>query len=151
MITNVIEDIKYRNLMEEQIRDIIDYLIVHNEEFSVTANIKGLTFNPPIPQPIFDNFSKFTMFSLQNYTYSTLEVGEDSLSFEAGFGEENFGSIVSVPLLSIMQIIVDETPLFVNLAVYKEEEVVTKELDGKGVKNSMASFLSNPENSKFLK
>ena len=73
------------------------------------------------------------------------------LVFEAGFGSENFGSVVTVPLLSIMQIIVEETPLFINLATYREKIVAKKEIDRGGVENSMASFLSNPENSKFIK
>ena len=50
-----------------------------------------------------------------------------------------------------MQVIIDETPVLINLANYQydmdEEEVV----DDGGVENSMASFLSNPENAKFLK
>jgi hypothetical protein len=73
------------------------------------------------------------------------------LVFEAGFGAENFGSVVTVPLLSILQVIVDETPLLINLASYKKETKVTKTADEGGVENSMASFLSNPENSKFIK
>jgi hypothetical protein len=72
--------------------------------------------------------------------------------FEAGFGSENFGSVVSIPLLSIVQIIVDETPLLINLASYKKEiKSIKKEVDSGGIENSMSSFLSNPENSKFLK
>ena len=71
--------------------------------------------------------------------------------FEAVFGAENFGSIVSVPLLAIMQIIVDETPILINLASYKKEVKRAYKSDESGIENSMASFLSNPENSKFLK
>jgi hypothetical protein len=50
-----------------------------------------------------------------------------------------------------MQIIIDETPVLINLAHYVESHLDEKEKDEKGVKNSMASFLSNPENSKFIK
>jgi len=51
-----------------------------------------------------------------------------------------------------MQIIVDETPLLINLSTYKQErETAVKKADKGGVENSMASFLSNPENSKFFK
>ena len=74
------------------------------------------------------------------------------LIFEAGFGSENFGSLVSVPLISIMQVIIDETPVLINLATPKEEVTQTEsKTDENGVENSMASFLSNPENSKFIK
>ena len=74
------------------------------------------------------------------------------LIFEAGFGSENFGSVVTVPLLRIMQIIVDETPVLINLANSDIiVEIQKEEVDEGGVENSMASFLNNPENSKFLK
>ena len=40
----------------------------------------------------------------------------------------------------------------INLSTYKESlEPVENRVDETGVENSMASFLSNPENSKFLK
>jgi len=50
-----------------------------------------------------------------------------------------------------MQVIVDETPLLINLTVYKEDLSESKAVNDTGVKNSMDSFLANPENSKFLK
>ena len=72
--------------------------------------------------------------------------------FEAGFGSDNFGSVTTVPLLSIMQIIIDETPVLINLSTYnKVSENVINEKEESGVENSMNSFLSNPENKKFLK
>jgi hypothetical protein len=77
--------------------------------------------------------------------------------FEAGFGSENFGSVVSIPLLSILQIIIDNTAVLVNIANYRSVETQIKEIkkndksDINGLENSMSSFLSNPENSKFLK
>lgn len=94
-----------------------------------------------------------TLFFLAGYTFESARIENDCLVFEAGFGAENFGSIVTVPLLSIVQIIVDEQPVLINLAKYekKEEKVPEKELDDKGVENSMNIFLSNPENSKFIK
>ncbi len=50
-----------------------------------------------------------------------------------------------------MQIIVDETPLLINLATTKVVKEPKAKPSGEGVENSMASFLSNPENSKFVK
>ncbi|MDQ7061205.1 MAG: hypothetical protein Q9M43_08725 [Sulfurimonas sp.] len=90
-------------------------------------------------------------FFLAGYTFETARIENDCLIFEAGFGADNFGSLVTVPLLSIMQVIVDETPVMINLATYEKNMEVTQELDEGGLENSMASFLNNPENSKFLK
>jgi len=95
-----------------------------------------------------------TLFFLAGYTFDTARIEGDSLIFEAGFGADNFGSFVMVPLLSIIQIIVDETPILINLATYEKETRTTEKadkIDEGGIENSMASFLSNPENSKFLK
>ena len=92
-----------------------------------------------------------TLFYLAGYTFDTARIDADTLIFEAGFGGDNFGSFVTVPLLSIMQVIVDETPLLINLATYAKDIKVVKKEDNGGVENSRASFLSNPENSKFLK
>ena len=44
MIVEIIEDISYKNLIENQIYEVIEYLINKNIEFSVTANIEGVTF-----------------------------------------------------------------------------------------------------------
>ena len=96
-------------------------------------------------------FRPLTLFFLAGYTFETAHIQEDYLIFEAGFGAENFGSLVRVPLISIMQIIVDETPLMINLATHKLEVKPSESSNPKGVKDSMASFLSNPENSKFVK
>jgi len=114
MITDIIEDSAYKDLVQKQIYEIIDYLLINNEEFSVTANLDGLVFEPEIPDTIKKNFAKFTMFSLVNYTFSTVNLTETHLSFEAGFGEENFGSKVTIPLFAIFQIIINESILFIN-------------------------------------
>ncbi len=153
MIIDVIEDINYRKLMEVQIQDIIDYLLVHNEEFSITANIKGISFNPVIPKIIADNFSKFTMFSLSNYTYSTIEIGENTISFEAGFGEENFGSTVTIPFYAVFQLVINDSILFVNPTAtvekyFLKEKAATKEKDQ--ASRSRNAFSMNPKNKELL-
>ncbi len=153
MIIDVIEDIKYQKLMEEQIRDIIDYLLVHNEEFSITANIKGVTFNPQIPQSIEDSFSNFTMFTLSNYTYSTIEIDENSISFEAGFGSENFGSTVTIPLFSVFQLVINDSILFVNPTATVEKYFLKENIDKneKGQQErSRSAFSMNPKNKDLL-
>jgi hypothetical protein len=65
------------------------------------------------------------------------------MSFEAGFGNENFGSVVKIPLFAIFQIIVDESVLYLN-------SVATVEKFNKDLKrNSMSLFKNNPHNKKF--
>lgn len=138
--------------MQKSIESLIIHFFAQEQNFGILCKIDEIEFHPPLPQSIAKEFRSLTLFFLAGYTFETARIEENMLIFEAGFGSENFGSVVSVPLLSIMQIIIDETPLFINLASYDaRENYEESEIDEAGVENSMASFLSNPENSKFLK
>ncbi len=112
-----------------------------NQEFSIIANIEPITFDPSLPKSI--NLNKFSLFILSNYTYTTIQIDEEFLSFEAGFGDENFGSSVKVPLHSIFQIVVDESILYLNPVATVEK--YNKNLE----KNSFDVFKNNPKNKKF--
>lgn len=151
MLDNLINDNDFAKIMQKNMENIIIFLFEKDQNFGILCKIESISFDPPLPEDISAEFRQMTLFFLAGYTFETASIVENSLVFEAGFGAENFGSVVSVPLLSIMQIIVDETPLLINLANYKKEKKEVKEIDNGGVESSMASFLSNPENSKFIK
>lgn len=151
MLDSVIEDKDFAILMHKNIYDLLIHLFEKEQNFGVLCKIQDVIFDPELPADINSEFRPMTLFFLAGYTFDTARIEDDFLVFEAGFGAENIGSLVSIPLLSIMQIIVDETPLLINLAIYKKESKIEKKVDDNGVKNSMASFLSNPENSKFKK
>ncbi len=143
-------------MMRQHILDMLSYLFDKGQHFGILCKIEEVTFNPELPDYMKDGFAHLTLFFLAGYTYESAYVEEDHIVFEAGFGNENFGSVVSVPLLSIMQIIVDETPIFINLSEYKatqEDKGAPQQesVDEKSVENSMNVFLSNPENEKFFK
>lgn len=153
MIHNVITDSKYKNLMSGQIYEVIEYLLEKDQEFSITANIKGVSFNPAIPEPISKNFPPYTLFSLANYTYESTTLSEDELKFEAGFGSENFGSVVTIPLYAIFQIIVDESILFLNPTATVEKFFITKKNKDEQVDQktrSMNAFKLNDKNKELL-
>lgn len=151
MLENIIHDSDFASLMQKNIQELILHFFEKEQNFGILCNIENVSFEPSLPEKINAEFRPFTLFFLAGYTFETARISDDMLVFEAGFGVDNFGSLVSVPLLSIMQIIVDETPIFINLSSRKIKKVVENKVDGNGVKNSMASFLSNPENSKFVK
>ncbi len=150
MLIDIIKADGFISLMQNHIEEILLYLFEQNQNFGILCKIDHVTFEPPLPEHICNEFRQMTLFFLAGYTFESARLEEGYLSFEAGFGSENVGSVVTLPLLGIMQIIVDETPVFVNLATLKEREKEVKETP-KGINNSMASFLSNPENQKFLK
>ena len=145
MIRNIIEDEEYKNLIENQIKETVFFLLEKNQEFSITANIEPVTFTPELPSVIRNQMHKFSLFTLSNYTYTTVQIDDDYMSFEAGFGNENFGSVVKIPLHAIFQIVVDESILYIN-------SVATVEKFNKDLKkNSFNIFKSNPNNKKFNK
>ncbi len=154
MLDNIIEDKKFADLMRNNLQDLIIYMFEREQNFGILCNIENVTFEPPLPPEIQSEFRPMTLFFLAGYTFETARIIDDTIIFEAGFGQENIGSVVTVPLLSIIQIIIDETPILINLANYTKFEQANhniKKIDEDGIENSMASFLSNPENAKFLK
>jgi len=151
LLENIIEDKEFALLMQKNIQELIIYFFEKEQNFGILCKIDEASFEPSLPESINSEFRPLTLFFLAGYTFETARIEEGMLVFEAGFGSENFGSIVTVPLLSIMQIIIDETPVFINISTYREEVTAKRKVDEGGVENSMASFLSNPENSKFIK
>jgi len=145
MIANIIENEEYKNLVCKQVKETIEYLLDNNQEFSITANIEGMKFNPELPKSIKEQLAKFSLFILSNYTYTTIEINDDFLTFEAGYGVENFGSVAKVPLHCVFQIVVDESILYINSVATIDKFNKDKE------QNSMNVFKNNPNNKKFNK
>ena len=143
MINDIIENEDYKVLVENQIKETVTFLLAKNQEFSITANIESATFEPELPESIKKQMQKFSLFILSNYTYSTVQINGQYLTFEAGFGNENFGALVKIPLHAIFQIVVDESILFLN-------SVATVDKFNKNLKKkSFDIFKNNPNNKKF--
>lgn len=151
MLENIIQDRDFAQLMKKNILELIVLFFQKEQNFGILCKIEDVSFEPELPESINAEFRPITLFFLAGYTFETARIEDDLLIFEAGFGSDNIGTIVSVPLLSILQIIVDKIPVLINISSYKGETKKKEDIDESGVKNSMASFLSNPENSKFLK
>jgi len=155
LLSNVTKDRDFAVMMKQHLLDMLGYLFQKEQNFGVLCKIEDVSFSPELPEYMQDGFSHLTLFFLAGYTYESAYIEEDYLIFEAGFGVENFGSVVSVPLLSIVQAIVEETPIFINLSEVKMDELSIEqkelEVDQKSVEASMNVFLSNPENQKFFK
>jgi hypothetical protein len=151
VLESAINDKDFAYLMQKNIQEIIIHFFKKEQNFGILCKIEDISFEPALPDDINSEFRPLTLFFLAGYTFETARIEEDCLIFEAGFGSDNYGSVVTVPLLSVMQVIIDETPVLINLATYKKDSRIKKEIENGGVENSMASFLNNPENSKFLK
>ena len=151
MLYDMLKAQEYTDIMQKHIQELMLYMFQQDQNFGILCKIEHISFEPELPEHIRSEFRPMTLFFLAGYTFESARLEEGLLIFEAGFGEENVGSFVHVPLLSIMQIIVDETPIFVNLATPSEQVINKPPKKEAGIENSMASFLSNPENEKFRK
>lgn len=150
MTINLFQTPEYRTLIQTHIFQTIDYLFQKNQEFALACEIKYITFNPELPSDIKESFEDTVLFILSGYTFESAQLENNHFSFEAGFGSENFGSTVSVPLLAIKQIFVGDNPILINLAQPAIEREEIKE-ESPSKQSSMEALLNNPENKKLLK
>ncbi|MCT7485926.1 hypothetical protein N5T98_05125 [Aliarcobacter cryaerophilus] len=143
MPQNITENLEFQELIQNHCKEQINFFISKGIDFSVVANISNITFEPDLPNDLKDNLSKFSLFTLAGYTFQSAYIKEESLFFEAGFGKDNFGSLVQIPFSSIFQIIKNDNIVFINISA-------TFENMNKNPKNkSMNIFKNNPNNSKF--
>lgn len=119
MLDNIIQDKEFAQLMKQNIQELMVLFFQKEQNFGILCKIEDVFFDPELPKSINAEFRPLTLFFLAGYTFETARIENDLLTFEAGFGSDNFGSMVSVPLLSILQIIIDETPVLINVSVYK--------------------------------
>lgn len=154
MTINLFQTAEYRALMQSHIFSTVEYLFSKEQEFALACEVKTLTFSPELPKEILESFNETVLFILSGYTFESAQLEEEYLSFEAGFGADNFGSLVSIPLLGIQQIILGgDTPILINHAKPIKPEEKKEESDSqKALKStSMEALLNNPENKKLLR
>ncbi len=149
MLIDMIKDREFQEMMSSHLKDTFAYLLERESPFAILCNIEHVTFDPPLPQELQKLLQDLTLFMIAGYTFESFDFDDRFLSFEAGFGPENFGSVVSMPILAVMQVLVEETPILINLANPPADYRSVKEEEG--IQSSMETFLSNPENQKFLK
>ncbi len=149
MLETLIASQEFNGLMKRHASELMEMLLKRGVNFSILTNIADVSFSPPLPESITKSFKPITMFFLAGYTFESTQMYNGVISFEAGFGSDNFGSIVSLPLESVLQVIVEEIPVFINLGTpSKKEEVKPKEI---GIKRSMDALMANPKNQKLIK
>ena len=118
----ILKDSVFCDLMKNHAKECLEYLLEKNRGFNIVVNLKNVKFNPELPKEISDNFSNLIMFELDNYTLESAFLEDDFLIFEAGFGNENFASTLSVPLSDIIQINLKNQPIFINLSIQEKKD-----------------------------
>jgi len=147
MAQRILGDSEFSQMMKMHIAEILELLMQRGQFFSILTNITNITFNPPLPNEISRHFKPITLFVIAEYTFESSSIDDDFLYFEAGFGQENVGAVVTVPLSSIVQILIEETPIFINLAM----EPAHSNDNNKNIEKSTNIFLSNPKNQGLIK
>jgi hypothetical protein len=140
----IIDDQRYLDSVTKHIKLTISLLQENKQFFSLAVNKEGITFEPNLPEDILSNFSPFTVLALHNYTFDSLHIGEDTISFEAGFGKENIPSVLTIPYCAILQVVVEDMVILSNPAASLNKNFLNQ-------KNmSRNAFQLNPNNEKFF-
>lgn len=142
---------KYKHLMKEHILATTEFLFDSNQEFGIACETSQVSFNPELPTELKESLPEVTIFMLANYSFETASIDDHYISFEAGFGPDNFAALVHIPLLAIKQVFVEEYPILINIASVNEDDIDEQEEEQNEVNNSMEALLNNPENAKLLK
>lgn len=147
MTINLFQTAEFGTIMEAHLNQTLAYLFQKDQEFAIVCEIRHVTFSPELPSDISETLKDTVLFVLSGYTFQSANIKQGIFSFEAGFGSENFGSTVSLPLLAIKQLFVEDTLVVINHA-----EAVPKVLSKETLaQSSMEALLNNPKNKKFLK
>ncbi len=139
---------------------ILSMLLYEDMEFTVLANLQGVSFEPELPSKITKKFQPIIPFAISNYALQSAEVDDDYFSFETGFGKDNIGSVVSIRLDAILQIIVGESVIFINRAIVENFEEDDDDVEDpmeqisepkeEKLNKSLKAFMQNPENKKLF-
>lgn len=150
MLDRLLDNDEFALLMKTHVYECLDFLLQSKTHFSVLVNLPLVKFEPELPERVKIGFNApALLFTLAGYTFESAELTREELNFEAGFGNENFASVVSFPLGAVVQILVENSPVLVNFAIYKKP--VRPHADKNKTQKSMFVFMSNPNNKEFLK
>lgn len=136
----------FRSVMGGHIYDALVFLLENGQEFAIAAEVEHMTFEPQLDRDIVRGFGEVALFVLGGYTFESAHMDQGSLYFEAGFGENDTGTLVSVPFLAIKQIFVGEYPILINISSPTPFVSASETVD-----RSMEALLNNPENRKLIK
>ncbi|MFV0481176.1 MAG: hypothetical protein ACK5LP_04255 [Campylobacteraceae bacterium] len=152
-----LEKDEFVTTVQTSLSQTIRLLLQEDIPFNILVNMAQVSFEPKLPKNISKSFQPITLFALEGYTLASTTLKNGVLSFEAGFGEEDIAAFVSMPIGTILQVSINETPIFLNMSIAKpkqeKEKVEEKkeEVKKSGAKRSMEALLNNPENKNLFK
>ena len=147
MLLKLFQTDAYRALIAEHLFNTLAYLLESGENFAIGAEVEHIEMDPPLPRSITKTFGETALFVMSGYTLESAYLDEGHFYFEAGFGSDNIGAHVTIPLLAIKQIFVEDYPIAINIVSpvpFQKSSTTTSE-------HSMDALLRNPENQRFIK
>ncbi len=157
MLEKLINNDKFCESMHKNTREIISFMLDAGVEFGIICSTDEVVFEPPLPPEILKNIKPIALFVLSNYSFESAYLDESgsALYFEAGFGADNYASLVGIKLNDIIQVVVEDTPVYINICAGRQkpprQNKQKQPTDEAGANRSMEKLLSRAENKKFLK
>jgi len=150
-IQNLLEQEEFKELLNDHSAEILSYFLDNNIEFGVLCNLADVTFQIKLPDEIYSSLKPLTLFMVAGFTFESAYIrDDDALIFEAGFGTDNFGTIVEVPIDSVLQIVIGETVVYINLTATLPKKKKS-EINKGSEERSIDAIFTNPENKKLFK
>jgi hypothetical protein len=105
-------------------REILKSLISSQIPFRAVVINEGIGYNPQLPPEIGEqlNRQQVLIFEFANYTLQNAQVEGNNLVFETGFGPQNFGSVVTIPIWRVTTIGLINPNLGVFVNPFSEED-----------------------------
>lgn len=157
MLEKLINSDRFCEYMYKSLREIISFMLDGGVEFGIICSTQEVVFEPELPHEIKKNIKPIALFVLSNYSFESayMNDSEGALYFEAGFGTDNYASLVKIELADIIQIVVGDTPVFINVCAGRQKPQKPRRQEQSaaevGTDRSMEKLLSRPENKRFLK
>ncbi|OPX27186.1 MAG: hypothetical protein B1H07_02200 [Campylobacteraceae bacterium 4484_166] len=139
---NIFLNDKLQLLQARQIREILNLMLDITKELSIYVKRDLIEFKPQLPKSLMAKFDTILLLELRNWTIQSAILDRIDFSFEAGFGKENIGSVLTIPYEAVYQILVNKDIIYINqtsLYLLKDEKIDSYEM-----------FKNNPLNSRLI-
>lgn len=150
-IQNLLEMPEFSELLGDHAAEMLAFFLDEEIEFGILCNLADVEFKEKLPDTLYSALKPLTLFMVAGYSFESARLRDDLiLEFEAGFGRENFGTVVQVPLSAILQILVGDTVVFINLTATmpgRKKEPINAGSEAR----SLDAIFANPENEKLFK
>ncbi|WP_233704445.1 hypothetical protein [Helicobacter cynogastricus] len=141
---------RYNAMVNQHCLDNLHFLHANRVNFSVFCDLSKVRFEPLLPRDLLEGFGTFVLFVLAGYTFESLKIQHQEISFEAGLGDD-IETTVNIALEGIVQIIIkDKNDANVVLFNRSDPKNIFADNNEAQIQDSKDAFLADPRNQKVL-